>query len=189
MLTPVEVLQIICLIPIIGGSVYSILSVWTIGHFFRKTTPDINTTENKEKFNPPVTVLKPVRGIEKELKSNLHSISVQDWPEYQIVYSVQDPEDAALPIIQEIQTEVGSQKVSVEQAFAEYVGTKYAIAVNSGSSGLEIILRLKKVEGTTVLVPTNTNFATIAMVIRAGGKVQYLDMDEQTFAPSLFFIV
>ncbi|MDE5086875.1 MAG: DegT/DnrJ/EryC1/StrS family aminotransferase [Trichodesmium sp. St16_bin2-tuft] len=80
---------------------------------------------------------------------------------------------------------LGDHTKAFEQAFAEYVGTKYAIAVNSGSSGLEIILRLKKVEGTTVLVPTNTNFATIAMVIRAGGKVQYLDMDERTFAPSL----
>lgn len=80
---------------------------------------------------------------------------------------------------------LGKHTTEFEKAFAEYVGTKYAIAVNSGSSGLEIILRLKKVEGTTVLVPTNTNFATIASVIRAQGKVQYLDMDEKTFAPSL----
>jgi dTDP-4-amino-4,6-dideoxygalactose transaminase len=79
---------------------------------------------------------------------------------------------------------LGKHTEEFEKAFAEYVGTKYAIAVNSGSSGLEILLRLKKVEGTIVLVPTNTNFATVAAVIRAGGKVQYLDMDEQTFAPS-----
>ncbi len=80
---------------------------------------------------------------------------------------------------------LGKHTQEFERAFAEYVGSKYAIAVNSGSSGLEILLRLKKVEGTTVLVPTNTNFATVASVIRVGGKVQYLDMDEQTFAPSL----
>ena len=80
---------------------------------------------------------------------------------------------------------LGPQTKDFEQTFAEYVGAKYAISVNSGSSGLEILLRLKNVEGTTVLVPTNTNFATVASVIRAGGSVQYLDMDEQTFAPSL----
>ncbi len=80
---------------------------------------------------------------------------------------------------------LGKQTTEFERAFAEYVGVKYAIAVNSGSSGLEILLRLKKAEGTTVLVPTNTNFATVAAVLRVGGKVQYLDMDEQTFAPSL----
>lgn len=80
---------------------------------------------------------------------------------------------------------LGENTTEFEKAFAEYVGTKHAIAVNTGSSGLEIILRLKKAEGTTVLVPTNTNFATVAAVLRVGGKVQYLDMDENTFAPSL----
>ena len=80
---------------------------------------------------------------------------------------------------------LGPHTKAFEQAFADYVGTKHAISVNSGSSGLEILLRLKQVEGTTVLVPTNTNFATVAAVIRAGGQVQYLDMNPQTFAPSL----
>lgn len=80
---------------------------------------------------------------------------------------------------------LGENTTEFEKAFAEYVGTKHAIAVNTGSSGLEIILRLKKAEGTTVLVPTNTNFATVAAVLRVGGTVQYLDMDENTFAPSL----
>ena len=83
---------------------------------------------------------------------------------------------------------LGEHTTAFENAFAEYVGTRYAIAVNSGSSGLEILLRLKKAEGKTVLVPTNTNFATVASVLRVGGKVEYLDMDEQTFAPSLAMV-
>ncbi|MDJ0658715.1 MAG: DegT/DnrJ/EryC1/StrS family aminotransferase [Crocosphaera sp.] len=80
---------------------------------------------------------------------------------------------------------LGENTAEFEKAFAEYVGSKHAIAVNTGSSGLEIILRLKKATGTTVLVPTNTNFATVAAVLRVGGEVQYLDMDDSTFAPSL----
>ncbi len=108
--TSVEIFQIICLIPIISGCIYLILSVWTIRNFLRKTTTDINTTEE---FHPPVTVLKPIRGIEKNLKSNLHTITVQDWPEYQIIYSVQDPQDSALPILNQLQAEVDNQKISV----------------------------------------------------------------------------
>ncbi|MCL2928213.1 MAG: glycosyltransferase [Trichodesmium sp. MAG_R01] len=108
--TFVEILQIICLIPIISGCIYLILSVWTIRNFFRKTTTEINATE---KFQPPVTVLKPIRGIEKNLKSNLHTITIQDWPEYQVIYSIQDPQDSALPILHELQAEVDNQKISV----------------------------------------------------------------------------
>jgi dTDP-4-amino-4,6-dideoxygalactose transaminase len=72
-----------------------------------------------------------------------------------------------------------------ERAFAEFVGVKHAIACNSGSTALEILMRLEDVAGRTVLVPTNTNFATAAAVLRAGGKVRYLDMDRRTFAPTL----
>lgn len=72
-----------------------------------------------------------------------------------------------------------------EQSFADFIGAKHAIAVNSGTTALEILLRLKKVENKAVLVPTNTNFATVAAVIRSGAIVQYLDMDKRTFAPTM----
>ncbi len=93
-----------------GGSVFSILSVWTVFRFF--STSDW-VIKNSIEFKPPVTVLKPVRGLEKNLKSQLKTICTQDYPNYQVIYSVQDIEDPALPIIKEIQEEIGSDLVSV----------------------------------------------------------------------------
>jgi dTDP-4-amino-4,6-dideoxygalactose transaminase len=83
---------------------------------------------------------------------------------------------------------LGEYTTRFEQAFAEFIGVKHAISVNSGTSALEILLRLKGVENKTVLVPTNTNFATPAAVLRAGGQVRYLDMDKATFAPTLAMV-
>lgn len=83
---------------------------------------------------------------------------------------------------------LGDYTARFEKAFAEYIGVKHAIGVNTGSTALEILLRLKKVEKKTVLVPTNTNFATVAAVIRASGEVRYLDMEKQTFAPGLAMV-
>jgi dTDP-4-amino-4,6-dideoxygalactose transaminase len=83
---------------------------------------------------------------------------------------------------------LGEHTTRFEQAFAQFIGVKHAIAVNSGTSALEIILQLKGVQDKTVLVPTNTNFATVAAVIRAGGRVRYLDMDQATFAPTLSMV-
>ena len=80
---------------------------------------------------------------------------------------------------------LGDYTTRFEQAFADFIGVKHAIAVNSGSAALEILLQIKNVASKQVLVPTNTNFATIAAVMRSGGKVQYLDMDKKTFAPTL----
>jgi len=63
-----------------------------------------------------------------------------------------------------------------ESAFRSVAGTEYTIAVNRGTSALEIILRCLGVNGKTVIVPTNTFFATPAAVLHAGGRVKLLDV-------------
>lgn len=83
---------------------------------------------------------------------------------------------------------LGDYTARFEQAFAKFIGSKHAIGVNSGSTALEFLCRLKNVTGKRVLVPTNTNFATVAAIPRAGGIVQYLDMDPKTFAPTLAMV-
>ncbi|OLE19865.1 MAG: ceramide glucosyltransferase, partial [Cyanobacteria bacterium 13_1_40CM_2_61_4] len=62
---------------------------------------------------PPVTILKPVCGLEKNLRENLRSACAQDYPEYQVVFSVQAPDDPALPLVRELQREFGAQRVSI----------------------------------------------------------------------------
>ncbi len=72
-----------------------------------------------------------------------------------------------------------------EYKFAKYVNTKYAICVNSGTTALEILLSyyIKK-KMMKVAVPTNTNFATVASIIKAGGYPVYLDMTLKSYCSS-----
>ena len=81
-------------------------------------------------------------------------------------------------ILKSGQLTLGEHTKEFEQRFAEYVGTKYAVAVNSGTSALEIILRALDIDGSSVIVPTNTFFATPASVIHAGGKVTFADVTD-----------
>jgi dTDP-4-amino-4,6-dideoxygalactose transaminase len=76
------------------------------------------------------------------------------------------------------QLTLGEYTKGFEERFAAYIGTKYAIAVNSGTSALEIPLRALDVNGHSVIVPTNTFFATPASVIHAGGEVIFADVNE-----------
>jgi dTDP-4-amino-4,6-dideoxygalactose transaminase len=65
-----------------------------------------------------------------------------------------------------------------ENQFAKLCGAKHAIAVNSGTSALEISLRTMKLKPQDeVLVPTNTFSATAAAVIFAGAKPKLTDID------------
>jgi perosamine synthetase len=69
-----------------------------------------------------------------------------------------------------------------EAEFADLCRVPYAIAVNSGTSALEIILRSIGVENREVIVPTNTFYATAAAVVHAGGRVRFADCDASSFA-------
>jgi len=81
-------------------------------------------------------------------------------------------------ILESGQLTLGKYTREFEERFAAYVGTKYAVAVNSGTSALEIPLRALDVKGHSVIVPTNTFFATPASVVHAGGEVIFSDVTE-----------
>ncbi len=80
------------------------------------------------------------------------------------------------------QLTLGKYGVEFEKEFAQLCGVRHGIAVNSGTSALEIILRSLGIEGKKVLVPTNTFFATAAAVVHAGGIPVLIDMDPESFA-------
>ena len=68
-----------------------------------------------------------------------------------------------------------------EEEFARLCTVEYAIAVNSGTSALEITYRCLGLKpGDEVLVPTNTFSATAATIIFAGGKPVLTDIDPET---------
>jgi perosamine synthetase len=77
---------------------------------------------------------------------------------------------------------LGKYGRQLEEEFARLCDVPYAVAVNSGTSALEIILRAVGVEGREVIVPSNTFFATAAAVQHAGGRVRFADCDPDTFA-------
>ncbi|WP_436757653.1 DegT/DnrJ/EryC1/StrS family aminotransferase [Streptosporangium sp. V21-05] len=71
---------------------------------------------------------------------------------------------------------LGPRGARLEALASREIGRGTA-AVSSGSSALEIALRVVGVEGRTVLVPANTFFATAASAVRAGARVGFVDLE------------
>ena len=95
------------LIPVLGGTIFSLLCVWTALRFKRtKSPPDPAQW-------PPVTILKPVHGIEKKLLNNLRTTCQLDYPNYEVIFSVQRSNDPALPILREIEAEFGPERARI----------------------------------------------------------------------------
>jgi len=51
---------------------------------------------------PPVSVLKPVHGLEARLKENIESFFRQDYPSYEILFAADEASDAALEVVREV---------------------------------------------------------------------------------------
>jgi len=51
---------------------------------------------------PPVSVLKPVHGLEARLKENIESFFRQDYPDYEILFAADSADDAALEVAREV---------------------------------------------------------------------------------------
>jgi ceramide glucosyltransferase len=67
-------------------------------------------------FTPPVSVLKPIRGADDDLEACLETFFRQDYPHYEIVFALHDPEDAAVAVIERLrQTYPGVRTTCVFQ--------------------------------------------------------------------------
>ena len=51
---------------------------------------------------PPVSVIKPVHGLEPQLRENIESFFRQDYPHYEILFGADTADDAALEIVREV---------------------------------------------------------------------------------------
>lgn len=106
-------------------------------------------------------------------------------PSARIVFSEQDKKEILKSIEESLTTgqlTLGKNGAAFEEEFRKTTQTKYAVAVNSGTSSLEIILRALNLQGKEVLVPTNTFFATAAAVQHAGAVVKFVDMNPTTLS-------
>lgn len=80
---------------------------------------------------------------------------------------------------------LGKHTDTFESEFAKYVGCKHAITLNTATSALEVLCTLNGAAGKRVAVPSNTNFASVAAILRAGGTPVYMEMTADYFAPDL----
>ena len=51
---------------------------------------------------PPVTIFKPLKGLDEELEENLRSFFRLDYPTYQLLFCVADADDPAIEVVQKL---------------------------------------------------------------------------------------
>ena len=99
-------------------------------------------------------------------------------------YSKLEPEirRAVESVLESTQFVGGPFVDNFEQEFASYIGARYAVGVSSGTSALELALKVAGIgPGDEVLVPANTFFATAEAVSNVGARPVFTDVDSVSF--------
>ena len=76
--------------------IYYLLALYSSARFWsqKRTPPDSD-------YTPPISCLKPIRGLDVEAYENYASFCRQDYPEYEILFCV-DTDDPALPVLKKL---------------------------------------------------------------------------------------
>ena len=62
---------------------------------------------------PPISVIKPLKGLEDNLFGNLESFCVQDYPEYEVIFSLQDENDPAYKVVRKVKEKFPDKPISI----------------------------------------------------------------------------
>jgi dTDP-4-amino-4,6-dideoxygalactose transaminase len=94
----------------------------------------------------------------------------------------QEIDDAIKRVLDNGQFIMGDEVTLFEQEVAQYLGTKYAISVNSGTDALVIALRALNIgENDEVITSPFSFFATAESISSVGAKPIFVDIDPSSF--------
>jgi ceramide glucosyltransferase len=66
-----------------------------------------------EGVHPPISVLKPLKGCDADLRENLEAILSQDYPEYEVLFAVEDPDDPCVRVVRSLMRAHPERKTSL----------------------------------------------------------------------------
>jgi perosamine synthetase len=108
---------------------------------------------------------------------------VPDWdiPLFKIQYTESDIEAVVNVIRRGMSWAEGEEINQFEQQLAQYLRVGYAVAVNSGTSALHLMLLAAGIRGKEVIIPAFTFIATANAVVLADGIPVFADIETDTF--------
>ena len=105
---PILVLHLVSTAGAVCGLLYCCGCLWSAAafHFRRRQA-------RPGQFAPPVSILKPLCGIDPQGYESLRSHCLQDYPNFEIIFGVRDPDDPVVPAVERLIREFPSVSIKL----------------------------------------------------------------------------
>jgi ceramide glucosyltransferase len=102
------ILETIAVIGTLSGLVYYAVCLWGARWFLLKQRRVIGGS-----FNPPISILKPLCGADPNAYESLRSHCVQRYPQFQIIFGVNHPDDVVIPLVHRLIAEFPERDIQL----------------------------------------------------------------------------
>ena len=106
------ILEYVAVAGCVTSSIYYLICLWSALAFQRerkKQTAEAAAPPSR----PPVSILKPLKGVDPEIYESFRSHCLQDYPEYEIIFGASDPHDPAVASVERLKAEFPGRRIEM----------------------------------------------------------------------------
>src|SRR5208337_2307010 len=101
--TPRALLEVVAIVGTLGSCFFYLLSALGLASFLRDRRKRLKEPPLAESQLPPVSILKPLKGVDPEIWESFCSHCEQEYPQFQLIFGVSDPGDPAIEVVRKLQ--------------------------------------------------------------------------------------
>src|SRR5216117_1641553 len=118
----ISIVKTIAVLGTLCGIGYYVLCLWGARWFLRR-----RRTGGRTGFRSPVSILKPLCGADPHAYESLRSHCVQEYPDFEIIFGVSDPEDVVIPLVRQLMNEFPERKIQLVMC-SKFLGSNYKVS-------------------------------------------------------------
>ncbi len=105
-----RIVQIAAVIGTVSSATYYLLCLWSAVRFLRERNAP---SQARTPSFPPISILKPLKGTDPEMYESFRSHCLQDYPQYELIFGVSDPNDPAIDSVKALQREFPVRRIQL----------------------------------------------------------------------------
>lgn len=90
--------------------IYYLISIYSSWKFFR---PVPKSSQEKRAFTPPISNIKPIRGLDPDAYENFATLCRQDYPEYELLFCISPEDKSVLPVLEKLALDFPERKIRI----------------------------------------------------------------------------